>query len=189
MKIAVIGTGYVGLVTGTCFAETGNTVTCADIDSKKIEKLSSGLITIYEPGLEKLFLRNQKEGRLYFTTSLAQAIADAKINAERNNVSNAEFIVSDIKDYLKEFVINGNEGGINKVILDPPRSGLHPEICEILSETDLEKIVYISCNPSTQARDVKMICEKGKYIIEKIQPVDMFPHTYHVENVVSLIPA
>ena len=58
MKIAVVGTGYVGLVTGTCFAETGNNVTCVDIDEKKIKKLSDGEITIFEPGLEKLFLRN-----------------------------------------------------------------------------------------------------------------------------------
>jgi UDPglucose 6-dehydrogenase len=79
MKIAVIGTGYVGLVTGTCFAETGNIVTCVDIDTAKIEKLNSGSITIYEPGLEKLFLRNQKEDRLIFTTSLADAIKDAEI--------------------------------------------------------------------------------------------------------------
>lgn len=79
MKIAVIGTGYVGLVTGTCFAETGNTVTCVDIDKAKIEKLSSGSLTIYEPGLEKLFLRNQKEGRLHFTTSLEEGITDARI--------------------------------------------------------------------------------------------------------------
>ena len=79
MKIAVIGTGYVGLVTGTCFAETGNTVTCVDIDAAKIEKLNAGTITIYEPGLEKLFLRNQKEERLLFTTSLADAIKDAEI--------------------------------------------------------------------------------------------------------------
>lgn len=79
MKIAVIGTGYVGLVTGTCFAETGNTVTCVDIDKKKIDKLSSGALTIYEPGLEKLFLRNQKEGRLHFTTSLSEGIAEAQI--------------------------------------------------------------------------------------------------------------
>jgi UDPglucose 6-dehydrogenase len=79
MKIAVIGTGYVGLVTGTCFAETGNTVTCVDIDKSKVEKLSSGQITIYEPGLEKLFLRNQKEGRLHFTTSLEEAVESAKI--------------------------------------------------------------------------------------------------------------
>ncbi len=79
MKIAVIGTGYVGLVTGTCFAETGNTVTCVDIDERKVEKLSMGLITIYEPGLEKLFLRNQKEGRLYFTTSTTEAIKEAQV--------------------------------------------------------------------------------------------------------------
>jgi len=69
MKIAVIGTGYVGLVTGTCFAETGNTVTCVDIDENKIQKLTSGKLTIYEPGLDKLFIRNQKENRLHFTTS------------------------------------------------------------------------------------------------------------------------
>ncbi len=79
MKIAVVGTGYVGLVTGTCFAETGNTVTCVDIDAAKIEKLNAGTITIYEPGLEKLFLRNQKEERLLFTTSLADAIKDSEI--------------------------------------------------------------------------------------------------------------
>src|SRR3954470_11836857 len=79
MKIAVVGTGYVGLVTGTCFAETGNDVICVDIDKSKVDKLSSGQITIYEPGLSKLFLRNQKEDRLHFTTSLKEGIADAQI--------------------------------------------------------------------------------------------------------------
>ncbi len=79
MKIAVIGTGYVGLVTGTCFAETGNTVTCVDIDTDKVKKLSGGQITIYEPGLEKLFLRNQKEGRLFFTSSLKEAVESARV--------------------------------------------------------------------------------------------------------------
>jgi UDPglucose 6-dehydrogenase len=79
MKIAVVGTGYVGLVTGTCFAETGNDVTCVDIDRGKVEKLSNGQITIYEPGLEKLFLRNLREERLRFTTSLEEGIKDAAI--------------------------------------------------------------------------------------------------------------
>ena len=79
MKIAVIGTGYVGLVTGTCFAETGNDVTCIDIDQKKVDKLSGGEITIYEPGLEKIFLRNLKEQRLHFTSDLKAGIKDAKI--------------------------------------------------------------------------------------------------------------
>jgi UDPglucose 6-dehydrogenase len=79
MKIAVVGTGYVGLVTGTCFAETGNKVTCIDIDKGKVDKLSNGEITIYEPGLEKIFLRNLKENRLNFTTDLAEGIKDAVI--------------------------------------------------------------------------------------------------------------
>jgi UDPglucose 6-dehydrogenase len=79
MKITVVGTGYVGLVTGTCFAETGNKVTCVDIDKSKVDKLSNGQITIYEPGLEKIFLRNIKEERLTFTTELATAIEGAEI--------------------------------------------------------------------------------------------------------------
>lgn len=79
MKIVVIGTGYVGLVTGTCFAETGNDVTCVDIDANKIKKLTEGQITIYEPGLNKIFLRNLKEERLHFTTSLEDGIRDAEI--------------------------------------------------------------------------------------------------------------
>lgn len=79
MRITVVGTGYVGLVTGTCFAETGNIVICVDIDAKKVIKLNSGKITIYEPGLEKLFLRNIKENRLTFTTNLEEAIEHAEI--------------------------------------------------------------------------------------------------------------
>ena len=77
MRIAVVGTGYVGLVSGTCFAESGNTVTCVDIDADKVKKLSKGEITIYEPGLEKLFLRNQREDRLKFTTELADGVKDS----------------------------------------------------------------------------------------------------------------
>ena len=79
MKIAVVGTGYVGLVTGTCFAETGNDVVCVDIDKSKIDKLTNGQVTIYEPGLEKLFLRNLREERLSFTTSLEEGIREAAI--------------------------------------------------------------------------------------------------------------
>jgi UDPglucose 6-dehydrogenase len=79
MKITVVGTGYVGLVTGTCFAETGNNVICVDIDVDKVNKLSNGQITIYEPGLEKLFDRNLKEDRLHFTTNLAEGVKDAEV--------------------------------------------------------------------------------------------------------------
>lgn len=79
MKIAVVGTGYVGLVSGTCFADTGNNVTCIDIDENKVRKLQAGEITIYEPGLEKVFFRNIKEKRLTFTTSLEEGIQEASI--------------------------------------------------------------------------------------------------------------
>jgi len=79
MNIAVVGTGYVGLVSGTCFAETGNNVICVDIDPEKISKLSTGSITIYEPGLEKIFLRNLKEDRLKFTTNLSAGIKNADV--------------------------------------------------------------------------------------------------------------
>ena len=79
MNIAVIGTGYVGLVTGTCFAETGNNVICVDIDQKKVEKLQAGQLTIYEPDLDVLFDRNVKQGRLHFTTNLADAVNSSKV--------------------------------------------------------------------------------------------------------------
>ncbi|HEX2786775.1 MAG TPA: 23S rRNA (uracil(1939)-C(5))-methyltransferase RlmD [Ignavibacteria bacterium] len=114
---------------------------------------------------------------------VADAIANANKNKKLNGVANCDFELSDIKDFLKSSSIEQ----FNKIILDPPRAGLHPEICEILSETRKEKIVYISCNPSTQARDLKIICNKGNYKLGRIQPVDMFPHTYHVENVVEVL--
>ena len=79
MNIAVIGSGYVGLVSGTCFAEMGNKVTCVDIDQKKIQKLEEGIIPIFEPGLEQMVLKNVKDKNLFFTTNLGDAISDAEI--------------------------------------------------------------------------------------------------------------
>ena len=79
MKIAVVGTGYVGLVTGTCFAETGNQVICVDIDERKVQKLQNGIMPIYEPGLDVLFNRNVEEGRLKFTTDLVEGIKGAEV--------------------------------------------------------------------------------------------------------------
>ncbi len=63
---------------------------------------------------------------------------------------------------------------------------MHPKICDMLSETNFEKIMYVSCNPHTQARDVKIICGNGNYEIQSMHPVDMFPHTYHIENIAIL---
>lgn len=79
MNLAVVGTGYVGLVTGTCFAETGNHVICVDINEQKVERLRKGEIPIYEPGLDVLFERNARQGRLKFTTNLAEAVGPAEV--------------------------------------------------------------------------------------------------------------
>jgi UDPglucose 6-dehydrogenase len=115
MKIAVIGTGYVGLVTGTCFAETGNDVTCIDIDQSKVDRLNAGEITIYEPGLEKLFLRNVKEGRLHFTSNLESGIEGAKIlflalptPPGEDGSADLKYILgvaSELGELLKEYVV------------------------------------------------------------------------------------
>ena len=79
MNIAIVGTGYVGLVTGTCFAETGVDVTCVDVNADKIANLQQGIIPIYEPGLEDMVLRNVKAGRLHFTTSLESCLDNVDI--------------------------------------------------------------------------------------------------------------
>ena len=79
MNIAIVGTGYVGLVSGTCFAEMGVNVTCVDINEEKINKLRNGQIPIYEPGLEDMVLRNRREGRLNFTTDLTSCLDDVEI--------------------------------------------------------------------------------------------------------------
>ncbi|HEV2171064.1 MAG TPA: UDP-glucose 6-dehydrogenase, partial [Candidatus Binatus sp.] len=80
MNIAVVGTGYVGLVSGTCYAESGNEVICVDIDKKRIAQLCEGKIPIYEPGLEELVRRNMKEGRLHFTTDVAEAVKQSMVS-------------------------------------------------------------------------------------------------------------
>src|SRR5690606_33667524 len=102
MKIAVVGTGYVGLVTGTCFAETGNTVTCIDIDQEKVTKLKNGKITIYEPGLEQLFERNIKQNRLLFTTSLPEGIKGADVIFLALSTPPGEDGSADLKYILKD---------------------------------------------------------------------------------------
>ena len=79
MKIAIVGTGYVGLVAGTCLAEVGFDVTCVDIDERKIETLRTGKATIYEPGIDDLLERNISKGRLHFTTSLAEVLDDVTV--------------------------------------------------------------------------------------------------------------
>lgn len=114
---------------------------------------------------------------------VAEAISDAKENAKINKIDNAEFFVGDMKDVLTNDFI-ATHGKADVIILDPPRAGIHPNVGEVIMNAAPEKIVYVSCNPATQARDLLVFSEK--YKVEKVQPVDMFPHTHHVENVVLL---
>jgi 23S rRNA (uracil1939-C5)-methyltransferase len=112
------------------------------------------------------------------------AIEDAKINSSINNITNTKFYAGDMKDVLNaDFV--AEHGKPDVIITDPPRAGMHPDVVARLMEIEAEKIVYVSCNPATQARDLLVL--KEKYDVVKIQPVDMFPHTQHVENVVLLV--
>jgi 23S rRNA (uracil1939-C5)-methyltransferase len=114
---------------------------------------------------------------------IKEAIKDAHENAAVNNIGNAKFFAGDIKDVFKEeFVLE--HGRPDVVILDPPRAGVHENVINSLLNTLPEKIVYVSCNPATQARDIALL--NDAYAVEKIQPLDMFPQTHHVENVVLL---
>lgn len=112
------------------------------------------------------------------------AIADAKVNAERNGINNASFYAGDMKDLLTEdFMMQ--HGDPDVIITDPPRNGMHEDVTQRLARSKAKKIVYISCNPATQARDIQIL--NNNYRIERLQAVDMFPHTTHVENVALLV--
>ena len=112
------------------------------------------------------------------------AIRDARQNAVDNNISNISFFAGDIKDVLNDDFINKN-GKPDVIITDPPRAGMHEGVIKSIRKASPQKIVYVSCNPSTQARDLQLL--NDDFRIEKIQPVDMFPHTSHVENVTLLV--
>ena len=111
------------------------------------------------------------------------AIEDAIVNSSINGISNTAFFAGDIKNLLNKSFIE-EHGTPDVIITDPPRAGMHEDVCRILLKVAAQKIVYISCNPATQARDLKILSEK--YSITSVRPVDMFPHTMHVENVVNL---
>ncbi|MDE5750555.1 MAG: 23S rRNA (uracil(1939)-C(5))-methyltransferase RlmD, partial [Duncaniella sp.] len=111
------------------------------------------------------------------------AIRDAKVNAEANGLTNTEFYAGDMKDVLTSGFI-AEHGRPDVMIVDPPRAGMHEDVVKVILEAEPERIVYVSCNPATQARDLALL--HAKYDVEAIRPVDMFPHTQHVENVAAL---
>lgn len=112
-----------------------------------------------------------------------EAIEDAKINSKINKIENTTFFAGDMKDILTDSFIE-KYGRPDVIITDPPRAGMHEDVVNVILNAEPKRIVYVSCNPATQARDLQLL--DSKYKVEKIQPVDMFPHTQHVENVVLL---
>jgi 23S rRNA (uracil1939-C5)-methyltransferase len=114
---------------------------------------------------------------------IAEAIEDAKENAALNNLKQCSFFAGDVIDICDDAFFD-EHGKPDVIITDPPRAGMHEKLIKKLLEIEAPTVVYVSCNPATQARDLALLDEK--YSVEKIQPVDMFPHTLHIENVVQL---
>ncbi len=111
------------------------------------------------------------------------AIEDAKLNSNLNQIDNTVFYAGDMAKVLNANFVEEN-GQPDVIITDPPRAGMHPDVIQQMLDIEARRIVYVSCNPASQARDLALLEEK--YFITRIQPVDMFPHTHHIENVVCL---
>jgi 23S rRNA (uracil1939-C5)-methyltransferase len=123
-------------------------------------------------------------GKVIGIEYVKEAIEDAVLNSEINRISNTAFYAGDIKDVLtEEFILTIGKPDV--IITDPPRAGMHEAVVKAIISASPEKIVYVSCNPATQARDIQLMSES--YGVNAVQPVDMFPHTHHVENVVLLV--
>jgi 23S rRNA (uracil1939-C5)-methyltransferase len=144
----------------------------------------TGVETVYDlytgTGSIALFLARQA-AQVTGVEMVNDAIADAEENARRNGITNTRFYAGDMREVLKPdfFAANGKP---DVVVLDPPRAGIHPDVVESLIQSGVNRLVYVSCNPATQARDMALL--SPCYRIVKAQPIDMFPHTHHVENVV-----
>lgn len=126
---------------------------------------------------------SKKARKVIGVESVPEAIAEAKENARRNNIDNCEFFVGDMKAVFNDAFI-AQHGHPDVVITDPPRDGMHKDVVEQILRIAPEKVVYVSCNSATQARDLALM--DAAYKVARVRPVDMFPQTHHVENVVLL---
>ena len=148
----------------------------ADIETPLIYDLYTGTGTIAN------FVA-KKAKKVVGIEYVPEAIEDAKVNSDINGIENTEFFAGDMKDILTDNFI-AEHGRPDVIITDPPRAGMHPDVIQVILNARPKRIVYVSCNPATQARDLQLL--DVAYKIEAVQPVDMFPHTPHVENVVLL---
>jgi 23S rRNA (uracil1939-C5)-methyltransferase len=124
-----------------------------------------------------------KAGKIIGVETVADAVADARINAAINGIDRAHFFAGDVIDVCNDAFFQ-EHGQADVVIIDPPRAGCHDKLLQKLLQIAAPRIVYISCNPATQARDVKIL--SAEYDVLVSQPVDLFPHTHHIENILLL---
>ena len=117
---------------------------------------------------------------------IPEAIEDARVNSEVNGIDNTLFYAGDMKDILTTDFIS-EHGEPDVIITDPPRAGMHEDVVATILRAAPRRIVYVSCNPATQARDLQLLTATGEYSVTKSRAVDMFPHTHHIENVVQLV--
>ncbi|MCK9272856.1 DUF559 domain-containing protein [Candidatus Gracilibacteria bacterium] len=122
--------------------------------------------------------------KVYSVELVKEASIDGQNNAKLNNVENVEFINEKTEDFLKEFSQKNEK--VDLLVIDPPRDGMHPEALPNIISFDAKTIIYVSCNPSTLARDLDYIVKNSSYEIADVIPVDMFPHTHHIETIVKL---
>nr|MDD3719985.1 23S rRNA (uracil(1939)-C(5))-methyltransferase RlmD [Candidatus Gracilibacteria bacterium] len=123
--------------------------------------------------------------KVYSVELVESASKDGKENAEKNGIKNMEFVNAKVEDFLDDYLEKGLSADL--LIIDPPRNGMHPDALPNILKFGAKKMIYVSCNPSTLARDLQFILKNNEYKIEKVIPVDMFPHTHHIETIVSLI--
>ncbi len=168
--------------TNTAQAERMYELACSSADL-------NGDVVVYDlysgTGTFALMLSDRARKVLGFESS-ESAVRDAHRNAKANNVTNYDFILGDLKEVLTKGGDWRTDGHAPDVIItDPPRSGMHPAVVEAIARLEASRVVYVSCNPATQARDIRLLCQMA-YRLESLTPVDMFPHTYHVENIALL---
>ena len=169
--ILICGTG-IGIGIAASKVKGIRVCTCSDVYSAELSKRhnNSNILTM--------------GARVVGVEYVPEAIADAKVNSELNGIENTVFYAGDMKAVLDDGFVAAN-GRPDVIILDPPRAGVDEPVIEVILRAAPERIVYVSCNPATQARDLQLM--DAAYRVEAVQPVDMFPHTHHVENVVKLV--
>jgi 23S rRNA (uracil1939-C5)-methyltransferase len=128
---------------------------------------------------------SHRASQVYSVEIVPEATADNIRNLEKNNIKNVTVINAPVEKFLSEWKREGKSTP-DVIVVDPPRAGMHPDAPAILRDFNPKEIIYVSCNPATLARDIALIAPNGEYRVTDITPVDMFPHTHHIEVVMRM---